>query len=185
MSRPQAFIKKLNSNFFHITVIVFSQYSQIIQCFSSRSMTFTQFNYDASPWRHLALLLTALALTAQLCAVVTSWRERLARRYARPWNPAKGNPDFVYSLHAARWYLAAQSNTFLGFFGNTVNVYNVPKWLLLSPVCYDFQSWKRLQLLCLFYVLYLQYVLWSVHPHSSLFRRHKLFYCIPPSLIHI
>ena len=33
-------------------------------CFSSRSMTFTQFNYGASPWRHLALLLTALALTA-------------------------------------------------------------------------------------------------------------------------
>ena len=54
------------------------------QCFSSRSMTFTRFKYGASPWRHLALLLTALALTAPVSAVVTSWRERLARRCARP-----------------------------------------------------------------------------------------------------
>ena len=82
--RPQVFIKKLNSNFFHITVIVFSQYPQMIQCFSSRFMTFTQFNNGASPWRHLALLLTALALAVPMCAVVTTWRERLARRYARP-----------------------------------------------------------------------------------------------------
>ena len=45
--------------------------------------------------------------------------------------------------------LAALSNTFPEFFGNTVNVYNVPKWLLSSPVCCDFQiGWNRLTVLC-------------------------------------
>ena len=51
--------------------------SQMFSMFLISFLTFTQFNYGATPWRHLALLLTALALTAPVCAVVTSLRERL------------------------------------------------------------------------------------------------------------
>ena len=125
MFQPQAFIKKIKLKLIsHYCHCLFT----IHKCFQYFSF------YDVCTfqlWRVSVASPCALVDGSGVCCCDVMARTSYVTLRST-MKSAKGYLDFVYLLHAAQWYLAAQSKTFPEFFNYTLNVYNVPKMTTLK-----------------------------------------------------